>query len=449
MVKPMVARKAKWIGSLYLLIYLAAVLTPLLLATALRPQSPEGFFFNAGRGCALVGIAILLLNPILGARLKWVDRPFGLDMVFRFHKAVAWIAVVLLVVHPLLLSWDEGIWTLLTDPDEPWNIWVGRAALLLVVANAITSGFRPRIRFDFQVWRWTHNVLVTSLLSLAFVHSYATGSDLQPPIMRFVWPTIFTAIAAVYIYHRVLWPLQVRGHRWTVVGVKRETHNVHTVTLESPRGDQHYDYLPGQFQFMRLYRPRGLSREEHHFTVSSSPTREGIIASTIKEVGDFTSTIGQTRPGDTAEVRGAYGRFSYVLYPEERDLVFVAGGIGITPFMSMIRHMRDSLDERSVLLLYGNRHEQDIVFRDEIDGSTRLQFPRLTVVYALTDAQPDWTGEHGRINRRLILKYCGPQSLAAKAFYVCAPARMSTDTVGVLRDLGVGSRRIHCERFWL
>jgi predicted ferric reductase len=449
MVKPMVARKARWIGAFYLVLYLAAVLVPLLLATALRPQSPEGFLFNAGRNCALVGIAVLLLNPVLGARLKWIDRPFGLDMVFRFHKAVAWIAVVLLVLHPLLLSWDEGIWTLLTDPDEPWNIWVGRAALLLVVANAIASGFRPRIRFDFQVWRSTHNILVTSLLCLAFVHSYATGSDLQPPIMRFAWPAIFAVVATVYIYHRVLWSLRMRSYRWTVVDVKRETHNVHTVTLESPRGGKRYDYLPGQFQFMRLYRPNGLSREEHHFTISSSPTREGIITSTIKEVGDFTATIGETRPGDTAEVRGAYGRFSYVLYPEERDLVFVAGGIGITPFMSMIRHMRDSHDDRMVLLLYANRHEQDIVFRDEIDGVGRLRCPRLNVVHVLSAPGPEWTGERGHINRQMILKYCPLQGLAGKPFYVCAPPRMTRDTLEVLRDLGVGSRRIHCERFWL
>jgi len=102
-----------------------------------------------------------------------------------------------------------------------------------------------------------------------------------------------------------------------------------------------------------------------------------------------------------------------------------------------------------VLLLYANRHEQDIVFRDEIDGVARLQCPCLTVVYALSDAHAGWTGERGRIDRQLILKYCLPQDLAAKAFYVCAPPRMATEIVGVLTDLGVGSRRIHCERFWL
>jgi predicted ferric reductase len=449
MAMPMVARKVRWIGSFCLFLYVAAVLTPLLLATALRPQSQDGFLFNAGQNCALVGVAILLLNPVLGARLKWLERPFGLDMVFRFHKAVAWIAVVLLAIHPLLLSWDGGIWTLLTDADEPWNIWLGRAALLVVTANAVTSGLRPHIRFDFRVWRSTHNILVLTLLCLAFVHSYETGSDLRPQVMRFVWPAAFAAIATVYIYHRVLWSLRMRSHRWTVVDVKKETHNVHTVTLESPRGEKRYDYIPGQFQFMKLYRAKGLPREEHHFTVSSSPTREGIAASTIKEVGDFTSTIGQTGPGDMAEVRGAYGRFSYVLYPEERDLVFIAGGIGITPFMSMIRHMRDNREERMVLLLYANRHEQDIVFRDEIDGVAQLQCPCLTVVYALSDAQAGWAGERGRINRQLILKYCLPQDLAARAFYVCAPPRMATETVKVLRNLGVGSRRIHCERFWL
>ncbi|HIE26514.1 TPA: hypothetical protein EYP66_04440 [Candidatus Poribacteria bacterium] len=74
-------------------------------------------------------------------------------------------------------------------------------------------------------------------------------------------------------------------------------------------GRSNLPLLPGQFHFIKLYREGGLPVEEHPFTISSSPTEKGFVSSTIKESGDFTATIGQTKPGDTASVQGPYGRF--------------------------------------------------------------------------------------------------------------------------------------------
>jgi ferredoxin-NADP reductase len=163
-------------------------------------------------------------------------------------------------------------------------------------------------------------------------------------------------------------------------------------------------------------------------------------------VGDFTSTIGRTKPGDTAAVHGPFGRFSYALHPRERDLVFLAGGIGITPLMAMLRHMRDTRDTRSVTLLYANRNEDQIVFREELNDIAAGQWPVLDLVHVLSRPEGDWRGESGHIDRDKIEKFCG-QNLGTKVFYVCGPLRMSTALISTLRDMGVPDQRIRREIF--
>lgn len=221
---------------------------------------------------------------------------------------------------------------------------------------------------------------------------------------------------------------------------------MNTVKLAPPQGGPVYDYLPGQFQFITFFRDRGLPVEEHHWTISSSPTQKGYVTSTIKSLGDFTATIKDTRPGDTAAVHAPFGRFSYALHPEEKDLVFTAGGIGITPLMSMLRHMRDTRDTRSVLLLYGNPDADRIVFRDELEHIGAGEHPRLRVVHVLSDPGENWTDERGAIDGEKIEKYCG-RDLSGKVFYVCGPPPLIEGVVSALQERGVSHRRIRVEFF--
>jgi len=264
--------------------------------------------------------------------------------------------------------------------------------------------------------------------------------------LKVVWIALFAAGAAAYVWHRLVRPLLLKREAYTVTDVRQETKDVWTVTLKPPAGVNLYDYLPGQFHFLTLRRDPILPVEEHHWAISSSPTELGIVSSTIKESGDFTATIGKTKPGDTALVLAPFGRFSYLLHPDERDFVFIAAGIGITPLMSMLRHMRDTQGDVSVLLLYGNRCEQDIVFRDELAEMERGDRPRLKVVHVLSKAGGQWQSEKGRIEHDTIRRHCVDE-LAAKAFYVCAPEAMTKNVITCLKAHGVKDSRIHFEFF--
>src|SRR6056297_819400 len=219
-----------------IVLYVVVVLSPVLMVTALRPQSAMGFAYTLGLHAGLVGITILALQVVLSARLFWIERPFGLDQLLRFHKAISIFGSLLVLAHPVLLAWGSGRWTLLSSWRQPWYIWFGRAALLLLVATVLVSWFRQRIKFEFQSWRLVHNVLAVSLLSLAFLHSIVAGRDLEHPVMRIIWPLAGVAIGAVYVFHKFLRPAWLRRKRYHVAEVIRENEDVTTVKLRPPPG---------------------------------------------------------------------------------------------------------------------------------------------------------------------------------------------------------------------
>jgi ferredoxin-NADP reductase len=126
----------------------------------------------------------------------------------------------------------------------------------------------------------------------------------------------------------------------------------------------------------------------------------------------------------------------------------VAGGVGITPFISMLREMRHTNDSRDVLLIYSNRSEGDIIFSEELEELTRSPGLNLKVVHVLSRAADQWPGERGRIGKDLLGKYVAPEPMARK-YFICGPMGMMETAVDALRQFGVPNRQIVIERFWL
>ncbi|MGM0428511.1 MAG: ferredoxin reductase family protein [Thermodesulfobacteriota bacterium] len=432
-------------GLIRIILYVVLVTLPVWLVTWLGGGA-EGIIIDIGRNFALVGFMILMLQPLLAARVKWVERAFGLDILIRYHKHMAVAGACMLMIHPILLAWGANNWKLLIGLDLPWPIWVGKAALVLVVINVLVSIYQGRLGWTFEKWRLRHDFLAPAILAFIFVHSWFVGDDLELISMQVLWVAVVLSAVGMFVYHRFIRPNRLRRHAYRVEEVRQETGNVWTVKLVPPAGRMIGDYLPGQFHFLTFFRDPSLPVEEHHWTISSSPAQKDFISSTIKASGDFTATMGQTKPGDTASVDGPFGRFSYLLHPDERDLVFLVGGIGITPLMAMLRHMRDIGDTRSVVLLYANRKQDQIVFRQELDQMVEEGRPNLTLVHVLSRPEEGWTGETGHVDQERIEKYCGP-TLDNKTFYICGPPPMAESLITALRKMGVPHKRIRQEIF--
>jgi predicted ferric reductase len=407
--------------------------------------------YSVGQALGLVSVPILAMQPVLSARLKLLDRVFGLDRVYRFHKVMASLAGCLILVHPILLAAGSGNWLLLLSVKQQWYILLGKAALLLTALLIVSSLFYKALRLGFEKWRWSHNILVLLVLPGVIVHSLAGGLHLRNPGLFALWILLSAGALAAYLHHKVVGPARRKKKAFRVGKIHRESHDTWNVSLEPPKSGEAPSavaHLPGQFQFLTFYRGRGLPQEEHPFTISSSPRLKGSHGSTIKESGDFTATIGETRPGDRIAVQAPFGRFSYVLHPEEQDFVFIAGGIGITPLMSMLRCMRDGEQTFPVLLLYGNKTEKDIVFQEEVERMVQSGAPKLKVVHVLEEAGDGWKGETGLITPQLIFRHTGGRP-EERAYYVCGPPMMLKKILPGVRGLGVHRRRIHTELFSL
>jgi ferredoxin-NADP reductase len=260
-----------------------------------------------------------------------------------------------------------------------------------------------------------------------------------------VWCAVMAVAFGIWLYSRVARPRMLLRSPFRVIGVKSETPHVWTLTLDPP-SDCSFHYAPGQFQFLRLH-GAGVPSEEHPFTIASSPARSSPISLTIKESGNFTAKIGLVRPGDRATVHGPFGRFSYTLHPDEGDLVFVAGGVGITPLMSMLRYMRDLRESRRVLLVHASRSAADVLFANELKAMRAGGYPLLEVVHVLADAPASWVGETGKLDADRLVRLC--RGVEGKAFYLCCPPPMTAALMRGLMRMGVKPRRIHMDYFSL
>jgi predicted ferric reductase len=181
------------------------------------------------------------------------------------------------------------------------------------------------------------------------------------------------------------------------------------------------------------------------FSISSSPVHaQGRLGFTIKELGDFTRTLGTVKVGEHAYVDGPYGAFSIDRVSSPQGFVFVAGGIGIAPMLSMLSALADRSDKRTHRLFFACRNQTRLTGREEIEVlKGRLS---LEVIYVLEEALDGWTGAQGRITRELLDKHL-PAARGELCYFICGPKLMIHAAEKDLGALGVPARRVHSELF--
>jgi predicted ferric reductase len=243
-------------------------------------------------------------------------------------------------------------------------------------------------------------------------------------------------------YVRVARPASLLRAPYRVTEVRPERGRSWTVTLR-PEGHRGFSFRAGQFAWVSIGVSPFLAKE-HPFSISSSAAGVGALQFTIKELGDFTRTIRGVKVGTVAYVDGPHGVFTIDHHRDAPGFVFIAGGIGIAPIMSMLRTLADRADWRPLLLIYGNRRWDDVVFREELQAlASRLN---LTLVHVLQEPPPDWQGLRGVLSEvNLLTARCG--AVKGARYFVCGPKPMSDSVLRTLRTLRIPLRRVHCELF--
>ena len=164
---------------------------------------------------------------------------------------------------------------------------------------------------------------------------------------------------------------------------------------------------------------------------------------TIKELGDFTRTIGQVSPGSRAYLEGPFGSFNIDVALGEA--VFIVGGIGITPIMSMLRTLRDRGDGRPLVLIYAVNRQEEILFKEELAELKRQL--NLHLVYVLAFPEEGWEGERGFITDELLTRHLPSPESRTCQYFVCGPEPLMNIVERALSNRGIPLENIHAERF--
>lgn len=248
--------------------------------------------------------------------------------------------------------------------------------------------------------------------------------------------------------------------------VKAETEDTVTVSFSVPEDLQNtFQYKHGQYLTLKFdIQGQDVRRA---YSMSSSPLEED-LAVTVKRVagGLVSNHINDTlKAGDTVEVMPPQGRFFTALDPEQRKTYYLIGaGSGITPLMSILKTVLEEEPLSSVFLLYGSRHDDQIIFNDQLSALQKRYANQLTVEHIISQPRREkpsgvsgwfskgtlrWQGRTGRINNeeldRFLTEY--PERGQAAEYFICGPGQMIDTVEAALKARGVDGQHLHVERF--
>ncbi|MFB6175181.1 MAG: ferric reductase-like transmembrane domain-containing protein [Candidatus Nanohalobium sp.] len=394
--------------------------------------------YSLGKVLGVWSLTALTFQALLVSRAKIIEKAVGYDRITRWHAGNAALILLLVVLHPVLIFYQQII---SINPGavieflaiNPSALLGATAVGLILIQGAVTLYWKG---LSYEKWRILHKIGYLIVI-LGFAHSLLLGSDIGLPPQTLVsfWWLGLAAVASISAGYRYLY-LPGNRKEYTVREVDKEAEDVHTVKLKPE--DEVIEQEPGQFAFTR-FESENLETEEHPFTIASAPEKG--LKFTVKESGDYTSGIGELEPGDKAVVEGPYGRFTM---PRSKKLVMVAGGIGITPFISMLRYMARNPEEvRETHLIYGNSTEASIAFREELEELEKNS-DWLEATHMLSREEKEGF-RYGRIDGELLEDVTGLEG----DFMVCGPEEMIEDVRKDLIGLDVDSSRIKSEKFSL
>ncbi|MBN1941417.1 MAG: hypothetical protein JW772_04515 [Candidatus Diapherotrites archaeon] len=225
-----------------------------------------------------------------------------------------------------------------------------------------------------------------------------------------------------------------------ITSVKKETHDVKTFRLKTK---EKIKFVPGQYTLVLIPDLKEFAGETRPLTFASSPT-QNFVEFTVKRMGAFTTAMHDLGTGQTLgieEPRGSALNFDETV---KEDAVFIAGGSGITPFISALRYAQAKKMKNRLVLLNSNKTTRDIIFKKELEKLNAL--PTIQAYNTVTNEIPEkWSEETGFIDREKIERLV--PNPGEKIWYVCGPPPMTKAMEKILREIGVEEEKIRVENW--
>ena len=431
----------------------------------------DGFWRRFSSGLAMVAFALLTVQFLLSGRIGAITGRVGIDVIMHFHQLAAKVITVALLLHPLIYVLP----LLFSDPlaaGERLSGMLGNGAFASgVLAWAILLGLtgtailRNWLPVPYETWRLSHGLGAAALAIAGFHHAISVGSFSAAITMAQLWIVMVGLALGIMVYLYLVKPWQLSQRPYYVSHVSRVADGMWSVTLWpaklQPIGvftrglpskiTQAIPFEAGQFAWVSI----GASPfifSDHPLSITSAPGDRPRFRFVIKELGDFSKSLGKIPVGTRAYIDGPYGTFTLsraeAALPSgksARGLAFIAGGVGIAPILSLLRDRKAAGEPRPMRLLYGNRVASQIVAREELAAlETGRDFRTRHVV---SEPPIDWDGGVGQLDAATVEDWIDWPDAADWIYFICGPIAMLDQVEGALIAKGVPPARIISERF--
>ena len=407
-----------------------------------RPTDTGALLTAAGDVLGLLAAYGFVILVALMSRLPPLEKGIGSDRLARWHAMGGRYVITLVSGHVPLIVWgyavsahekvtSEAVALLTTYPD----VLMATVAWFLLLGVAVFSARAARRRLRYETWYYAH--LYTYLaIALAFSHQFADGPAFRAnPSARIAWSALYATVGALIVWYRVVTPLlRTARHRFTVQYVRPEAPGIVSVFVTGRRLDR-LRAEPGQF-FRWRFLTRELWWQSHPYSLSAMPSPDQMRI-TVKASGDHSGSLAGLAPGTRIFAEGPYGAFTPSL--TGRRVLFIAGGVGITPIRAMFAALPKRMSG-GIILLYRASHPRDVVFSRELNAiATDRQAALRYLIGSRDELGYDPLGTEN-LQRAI-------PGLHRYEAYVCGPPGMTQTAVTALRAAGIPSRRIHRESF--
>lgn len=388
----------------------------------------------------LFGVLILFWQIALGS--KFLILLLGGDFVFfnNIHKRLGKYGVLLIFFHPILLFFFYNSYKINLIFDSISSTFdfakmLGVIAISILLFIWVTSAVL-RKRLEFNIWKTMH-LLVYAVLPLVLLHSFFITIRGTNTYLTLYWIALAMGYILIAIT-RILGVSGVLSKKYKIIGSTKITEEIVKLDFEPERGK--IEIKPGQFVFLQLNR----FREAHPFTVSHINSNK-TFSITAKSFGSFSKKLLSLKIGESVFIDGAFGVFTKEGFTEPEDIVLIAGGVGITPFIELIKH-NTKIPSRKLYLFFGNNIEKNIAFNSELQFLSKL-YKNFEIINVISN-DPLYKGEKGYITKKILEKYL-EKDLTNYRYFICGPQALMDSAMEFLQKSGVSYTKMHSEKFSL
>jgi len=309
-------------------------------------------------------------------------------------------------------------------------ITYGRAALWIILVIWISSALL-KSKVSYRPWKYLHLGAYISI-PFALLHVPYTGSSYAASIGAKIY--FFTVVIGflTFLLIRLRGALNLNKSKYSISLQKEVSPEVFVMQL-TPQSVYQLAPKPGQYIYIKC----GWFSEDHPFSVLDHNESNGVITLGYKTYGAFTKKLSKVKVGSILLISGPFGYFTQDI--NTNPVVYIAGGIGVTPFMSRILHEDN---KREQWLFYTNKTFGSAAFETSLRQSLKNRY---VPIYSREEYSPTIKGEFGHIKSEMFIKYLSDPK--AYSYYICGPQTMIKSVTKELKQLGISEQSINQELF--